>query len=238
LGEQATNILADLRARYRKITDGVKTFPRQASFKGDEVISSYTELCLLAQYVDLEDQEADHFRRLEHCLREYPIFTEFLDKVKGCGPAMSGVIVACFDPHTAKYPSSFWKYAGYDVGPDNRGRGKYKEHLVDRPYTDKDGNQAMRSGITFNPWLKTKLYVLATCLIKAKSPYSEAYYNYKNRLENHPAHKDKTKGHRHNMAMRYMIKRFLVDLHLKWRELEGLPVTVEYSAGKLGMQHG
>ena len=37
------------------------------------------------------------------------------------------------------------------------------------------------------------------------------------------------------MAMRYMAKRFLVDLHAKWRALEGLEVTQEYAVRKLGM---
>ena len=37
--------------------------------------------------------------------------------------------------------------------------------------------------------------------------------------------------------MRYMVKRFLVDLHIKWRGLEGLEVTTEYSVGKLGIHH-
>jgi len=71
-----------------------------------------------------------------------------------------------------------------------------------------------------------------------ESPYKEAYYNYKNRLENSPIYKEKTKLHRHRMAMRYMVKRFLVDLHIKWRTLEGLEVFEEYSIGKLGMKHG
>jgi hypothetical protein len=47
-----------------------------------------------------------------------------------------------------------------------------------------------------------------------------------------------SKGHRHNAAMRYMIKRFLVDLYKAWRPLEGLPVAPEYGEGKLGIIHG
>ena len=55
LDAEGKKILANIRASYRKITDGVKTFPRQASFKSDGVIDSYTELCLVAQYIDLEE---------------------------------------------------------------------------------------------------------------------------------------------------------------------------------------
>jgi len=64
LDAEGKKILENLRKHYKKITDGVAIFPRQSSFKGDEVISSYTELCLIAQYMDLESSENTHFRRL------------------------------------------------------------------------------------------------------------------------------------------------------------------------------
>lgn len=231
-------VLKILRESYKKITDGISTFPRQASFKGDEVISDYTELCLLAQYFDLEKDEKAHFNRMGNVLKEFPIYNEFLLGVRGVGAAMAGVIISEFDITKAEYPSSMWKYAGLDVS-GGTGRSRKKEHLVESTYLDKEGKKQTKMGISFNPWLKTKLVgVLAGSFIKTGSnPYSEIYYNYKNRLENMPAHVDKTKGHRHAMAMRYMIKRFLVDLHREWRTIEGLPVAEEYSVAKLGMTH-
>lgn len=233
-------ILVQLRGHFKKITDGIKTFPRHSSFKGDSVISDYTELCLLSQYTELEKQESDHFKRMGSILKDYPIFTEFLEGVAGVGPAMAGVIISEMEPRAAKYPSSFWKYAGLDVGPDGMGRNRRKEHLVESEYTDAEGEIKTKMGITFNPWLKTKLVgVLGSSFLRAKdSYYGKSYYEYKARLENTPAHAEKTKGHRHNMAMRYMIKRFLVDLHMAWRKIEGLEVSTEYSEGKLGMKHG
>lgn len=239
LGAEETKILDNLRAHFKKITDGVKTFPRQANFKGDEVISDYTELCLIAQYTDLESEEARHFSRLGNILRDYPIYTEFLEKVRGIGPAMAGVIVSEIDITKCKYASSLWAYAGLDVAPDGRGRSKKKEHLVEVEYTDKEGKTATRVGITFNPFLKTKLMgVLAGSFLRSgNKEYGAIYANYKNRLENHEIHKEKTKGHRHNMALRYMVKRFLCDLYANWRKLEGLPVESEYHEGKLGHKH-
>ena len=41
---------------------------------------------------------------------------------------------------------------------------------------------------------------------------------------NHPGWAAKTKGHRHNAAIRYMVKRFLADLYNVWRKLEGLEI--------------
>ena len=125
---------------------------------------------------------------------------------------------------------------GLDVGPDGKGRSRKAEHLIDREYTDKEGNQSTRKSITYNPFAKTKLMgVLAGSFLRCGSPYAQVYKDYKARLENHPSHKDKTANHRHQMAMRYMCKRFLVDLYMAWRPLEGLEVTEEYAVRKLGM---
>ena len=125
---------------------------------------------------------------------------------------------------------------GLDVGPDGKGRSRKAEHLIDREYTDKEGNQSTRKSITYNPFAKTKLMgVLAGSFLRCGSPYAQVYKDYKQRLENHPSHKDKTANHRHQMAMRYMCKRFLVDLYMAWRPLEGLEVTEEYAVRKLGI---
>lgn len=298
--EDAKKLLADLRMRYRKLTDGVTTFPRHATFTGDEVISTYTELCLLAQYIGLEKSETEHFSRLGKVLTEFAIWNEFLLDVKGVGPAMAGVIVSEFDIHKARYPSSMWAYAGLDcvtwwqrietfIEVDNiperfaspppnarmsdvgdvfllinndqsvaryqaasSGRSKKKEHLREVQYADKDGKPATRVGITFNPFLKTKLVgVLGASFLRAgDSPYAKIYYDYKHRMESHAkygVHNDKKKddeGHivtsklrRHNMAIRYMIKMFLIDLYKAWRELEGLEVAPPYSEAKLKRVH-
>lgn len=237
--EDAAEVLDAIRSSYTKLTDGVKTeLPSMKKFKGDEVISNYTELCLVAQYMDLEKREGAHLRRIEAIVSAHPLWDLFFAPIRGCGPAMAGVILAEIDISRATYPSSLWQYAGYGVEADGRGTSRRKEHLHDIDYKDSEGNPATRKGIRFNPWLKTKLYVLATCLIKCGSSYRAVYDGYKNRLENHPAWKDKSKGHRHNAAMRYMVKRFLVDLYKAWRPLAGLPVAPEYSEAKLGMVHG
>jgi hypothetical protein len=192
----------------------------------------------------LERAEITQFRHLGSILGEFPIYAEFLDGVKGCGPAMSAVIISELDIAKATYASSLWKFAGLDVvaaAEDGigQGRSRRKEHLRKITYVDKNGKPAERDGITFNPFLKTKLTgVLGPCLIKAGSePYAQFYRDYKHRLENHPHWTEKTKGHRHNAAVRYMIKQFLADLYAAWRRLEGLPVHPPYSEAKLGLNH-
>ena len=239
LEEEEKKVLRRIRDSYKKFTDGVKVFPRQAQFKGDEIISSYADLCLVSTYVDLEAREQLDFRRLESALKEYRIYTEFLEPIRGIGPAMAGVIMSEIDITKARYPSSLWMYAGLDVAPDGKGRSSRKEHLVKTKYTNRDGEEAEKMGITHNRWLKTKLVgVLGTSFIRqGDNHYSRIYRDYKNRVENHPNHADKTKQHRHNMAIRYMIKIFLIDLHMKWREIEGLPGTSPYHEAKLNIYH-
>ena len=241
IDKEGQKILLDLRRSHKLLTEGVTTFPRQANFKGDEVISDYTELCLVDNYLELEQQEKNHFKRLAHILKDYPIYTGFLQGVKGVGPAMAGVIISEIDITKAEYPSSLHKYAGLDVASDGQGRSRRAEHLEDSEYKAKDGTIKTKKGITFNPFLKTKLVgVLGASFLKQspdKCKYRQVYDDYKHRLEHMDAHKEKSKGHRHNMAIRYMIKMFLIDLYNEWRKLEGLPVAPTYTEAKLGKVH-
>jgi len=242
IDKEGQQVLLNLRRAHKLLTEGVASFPRQATFKGDEVISDYTELCLVDNYLELEAQEKNHFKRLGHILKDYPIYTEFLDGVRGIGPAMAGVIISEIDITKAEYPSSLHKYAGLDVASDGQGRSRRKEHLEDSEYKDKEGKVQTKKGITFNPFLKTKLTgVLGASFLKQppeKCVYRKIYDDYKHRLEHMDAHKEKSKGHRHNMAIRYMIKMFLIDLYNEWRPLEGLPVAPTYIEAKLGKVHG
>lgn len=238
--EDAKELLTQARLAMKRLSDTVaKVKPK--GFKPEGIIDTYTEYVLAKSYIDLETQEQFAFKQIEKVLAAFPLYTEYLEGVKGCGPAMSAILISEIDIHKAKYPSSLWKYAGLDVGPDGAGRSRRSEHLIDFPYVNSKGEETVRKSITFNPTLKTKLLgVLASSFLrvgKERSKYAQVYYDYKNRLENRPDLADESKGHKHNMAMRYMIKIFLMDLHPVWRQLEGLPVSVPYHEAKLGIVH-
>lgn len=242
--KEALKILEDVRSCFKRLTDGLTTLPTLRNFRPYEgsIIDSYTELMLVKSYEDFLRTEEEQANRLEYALREYPIYTEFLKGVKGVGPMIAGVIISEIDISKATYASSLHKYAGLDVVITEEGigegRSRKKNHLVESVYKDKDGNEQLKLGISFNPFLKTKLVgVMAGCMIKCNSPYAQSYRDYKFRLQNMPEHKDKTDGHRHNMAMRYLVKLFLTDLYAKWRELEGLEVHPPYHESKLGIYH-
>lgn len=103
-------------------------------------------------------------------------------------------------------------------------------------YKDKNGETKMKRGLTYNPILKTKLMgVLTGCLLKAKDPvYSKIYYDYRERLDNDKYRKDFSDGKKNMMAQRYMVKQFLRNLWVTWRDLEGLEVDEPYEVAKLG----
>jgi hypothetical protein len=236
LDADAKLLLSNLRVSYKKITDGVvKLSPRK--FKQDGLISEYSELALLKQYFDLVETEETALKQITYTVKQFPIYRAFLQDVKGVGPTMAAVIISGFDIHKAQYASSLWAYAGLDVVGD-KGRSRIKEHLVDQTYIDAEGKEQTKKGISFNPFMKTKLIgVLGSSFVKTNGKYREIYDNYKHRISNMPAHAEKTKAHLNNMAIRYTVKRFLVDLYIAWRTLEGLPVADEYSKGKLGINH-
>ena len=240
LDESAKALLAELRATYKKIAETVAAHPR-APFRGEGVIATYTQYALVGQYLDLERVEKEHFARLEKVLQDYPIWMDYLSGIRGIGPAMAAVLISEIDIAKARTPSSLWKYAGLDVVVNDdgvgEGRSRKAHHLIDVTYMNRRHEETTRKSITFNPWLKTKLFVLATSFMKSGGPYKDIYDGYKHRLECHPLHAQKTKGHRHSMAMRHMIKLFLVDLYKTWRAMEGLPVSPPYAEAKLGIVH-
>lgn len=184
----------------------------------------------------------------------------------------------------------------YPVTLEQVGRSRKEFCLELSEYTAKDGSTKVKQGISFNPFLKTKLIgVLASSFLRAgktlvdgvsmssakrlelakslgykpktkseeedeipsSSPvddflranghdvifhpsyYGKMYYDNRARLVASPHHKEKTALHIHNMALRFMIKRFLVDLYVHGRKSVGMPVHEEYGVAKLGMiPHG
>lgn len=249
LDADSLKLLDDLKLRHRRITDALIASKQKGPFPGDEIISTFTDYALVGEYVDMEKIEVSHFKQLGKALEEVPIYTTFLRNIRGIGPAMAGVIVSEIDIAKAKYPSSLWAYAGLDVGSDGLGRSRRAEHLVKREYVDRNGEIKERNGITYNPWLKTKLMgVLAASFLRSKSPYAALYVQYRHRIETDTArtcvdkpgnHRDATwtKMRRHQAAQRYIVKAFLRDLYVAWRTLEGLPVAPPYSEAKQGHRH-
>lgn len=205
--------------------------------------------------VDVRDSSIEIEKRLAKAIAEMvkaePLWTAFLDGVKGCGPLMSAAIMAEFDIHQATTVSKMWQFAGLNPGTvkgKKRVQGKGKEFTVEVTDTMIRGDRRSPGFVSpYNGWLRTKLVgVLASCMIKSRSSYAtDYYYPMKARLEQEEnvvaggekAWKDESKGHRDNAAKRYMIKMFLKDLYVAWRTIEGLPVREPYQVEYLGKRH-
>ncbi len=252
LSPEAKEVLETLRAEYKLLADALT----QVNLKRWQtvldahagIITTPYEYVLAESYVRLEQNEDRLGREIAALVSTHPLWTSYLVSVRGVGPILAAVILSELNPHLARHPSSFWKYAGLDVVEDGLGRSKKAAHLVQRAYTDRNGKEAVRDSITYNPFLKTKLIgVLGSSFLRAGGQYSEIYRAYKHRLESRPdvglvaeAAKEAgaTKLHRHNMATRYAVKLFLLDLWMHWRTLEGLPTGESYAEAKLGLRHG
>jgi hypothetical protein len=261
LSEEAVKVIDEIKSSYRRLTDGVarrRTLPEEKGFTGDALISNFTELVLVSQYIDLEAQEQKQFRQMTATLEVIPVYQEFLTNERGIGPAMAAVLITYFDPHKARHVSSFWKYAGLDVAQDGAARSRRKEHLIEREYTNRNGDKATRLSTTYNPWLRMKLLGgLGPSFLRSASPRRSLYDNYRQRILTDPDRKKVTvvewkrafhageevrglwtPGRIHKAALRYMVKIFLIDFWTKWRELEGLPVTPSYNEARRGYAHG
>ena len=105
IGEEGLKFLTELKTHFKKLTQGVaKELPSKKAWVGDGLITTYTEACLLAEYLALEKSEDSQFRRLGGVLEEFPVYNEFLSQVRGCGPAMSAVCISEIDITRADYP--------------------------------------------------------------------------------------------------------------------------------------
>ncbi len=200
-------------------------------------------LYLFTRRDELIAQEKEMEKEVASMIQRHPLWVDFLSNVKGCGPMLAAVIITQIDIHKAPMVSNLWSFAGLAPGKDRKVKGQK---------------------CSYNQFLRSKLCgVLAKSFLVHKSvPYSGYYYERKLRLENsdkeveerlrrEDRNKKKYKGqttrtlkwkdayldHRHKAAIREMIKQFLVDVYVAWRELEGLPVRAPYSEEKLGMDH-
>lgn len=168
---------------------------------------------------------ADIFKKLERRtssearkeLEKLPIWTEWLQYVKGVGPTLAAKILGMIG-HISRFDtiSKLWRYAGYAVidGKAERGLGPDNK-------------------FHYNRRLKTALYLLGESFIKQRSKYREVYDHYK-KLYAEVKHPEWPAWRIHRTAMRKMIKRFLAHLWLVWRELEGLPTRPPYAHEYLG----
>lgn len=202
---------------------------------------------------DAKEKEVECEKNLKRVLKRFPVWTEYLEGIKGVGTIAAGWIIGEFDIEKATTVSKMWQFAGLNPGlVKGKKRVDHEDGKVEFVETGEmiRGDKLTPGHVSpFNQNLRTALVgVLADGFIKQQNYYCmEFYYPYKARLEqeeNTVTHigkekqwKEVSKGHRDRAAKRYMIKMFLKDLYVAWRTIEGLPVRPSYQEEYLGHKH-
>jgi len=178
------------------------------------------------ELVSIEDQvEAP----IQAWARRSRVYQEWGRYVKGCGPMLLGAIMTRTDIRRVSTVSAMWAHFGFAPGQRRRKGQKLDYDPVGRTWCWRLGSQFLRYDGSFRAvYDKRKAYELAQAAARGQEVV--------------PARKGQevdeakvmTQKHVHNRALRYTIKLFLACLWLKWRAVEGLPVTDPYITGKTG----
>lgn len=145
---------------------------------------------------------------------------QWLTKIKGLGAGGEAAKLIAQVDDIARFDTiaKLWRFAGYAVieGKAEKNQAGEKSH--------------------YNRNLKSICFCIAEQFIRQQTPYYvEIYYAEKARLRQLYPEAIKQDGknlftdaHVHNRAWRKMIKQFLADFWLEWRQLENLPVSERY----------
>lgn len=149
-------------------------------------------------------------------------------RCKRCNMVVAETLKDSTDPHPIyKHPASTVV------------KCQHKGALIDVSETYASG-KAMKpvpgEKLKYNAWLRSKLIgVLGPVLLQLGSPYRKVYDGYKHRKQQ--AGWGVSDAHRHQAAIRKMVKILLLDIWKLWRAHEGLSVRPPYQEEKLGIFH-
>jgi len=178
---------------------------------------------LIWYFKSLYSTEKNLAKRLDIWSRDHSLRMEFLSTIRGIGPILSSGLIAWLSPISRfENISKLWKYCGLAPGQKRTSGEK----------------------TNYNPKLKTFMWKIASSFEKQKPEackyrkiYDEKKAYYMSRPDLKADIESGRKGaklHVRLMAMRYAVKRFLADLWVVWRTMEGLPVTKPYAIDILG----
>lgn len=207
-------------------------------------------------------------KELKRHLRGFPVYEDWLKKQPGVGTKISGVIIASVDIHKCNTVSQLWSYCGLAVVDGHSQRRVRGQKANYNPWLKAKLLKVMGDNlIRYSKLDEDGTYVRSTTKkpIHKTESWRRYYDQYKHRQQSKripvcmacegkgkidkkkcancegtggPAPWGKSDGHRHNAARRYMVKIFMQELWLRWREIEGLEVNVPYAEAYLDMKHG
>lgn len=161
---------------------------------------------------------------IKDLVKEYPIYNLYLKDVKGISHILSaGLISWVGDISRFQTISKLWAYSGLHVIEGEAARRRKGEPS------------------NWNSRLKTHCWKLGESFVKSRGEYRGLYDKYRaadELLHPEPVVDGKrtlyTKGHMFARAKRKTVKVFLSHLWVRWRELEGLPVSKPFCEEYLG----
>ena len=160
-----------------------------SNFKGTELIPRYI-LWEMFQTYHMEVLAEEHLdKSVKELVKDHPFWRYFLEGIKGCGYKHAGYIISGLDPRMCRHPSGWLRYLGLDVVWDEESqkyRGRNKNYRRDVPIVSTDGEVQVIKTLGYDTKLKSRVYLLATNILKSKDPYYEkvyrdAYAYYENR---------------------------------------------------------
>lgn len=134
---------------------------------------------------------------------------EWVEGVRGISDLGFGVLVGAAGGDVGRFrnPSSLWKRFGVavmDGRPQRRIAGTTAEKKL----------EAMRHG--YSPVRRAVAHMAAEGLLRQNDNGYRSLYDERKAYE-HERNPEITKGHAHKRALRFMVKRFLLDLWVEWR---------------------
>lgn len=264
--KQILKIAAKNRASYQKMRIalgnrlGIKANGEEQDVSPRE-FTPEDAMFLQYMYEDSKKKEDDLEKFLKKVLKRFPVYTQWLKEVKGVGTIGAAWLISEIDIYKASNVSKIWQFAG--LNPNLVPGKKWVRDAQNRPKEIEITNTMIRGDrltggfiAPYNQDLKRQVVgVMANDFLRSQSDYAlNFYYPTVHRLENSdrkineeslPKDKRKnetwaetSKGRRAITAKRKMMKEFLKDFYVAWREIEGLPVRAPYKEEYLGRVHG
>jgi hypothetical protein len=199
--------LVDL--RDRQIQKGRIQFGNRlkAIERMDDPASEEQKTTLERYFAQLAQMEKQLDRDVMSLVGAYPIYRE-LSQLRGVGPQLAAKLIALIDIEQADTVSSLWRFAGLAV----------IDGKAEKPHKGEK--------LHFSRRLRTAVHLVGSSFLMLNSPYRRIYAEARDK---YASERDEWPPIRqHLAAMRKMEKLFLAHLWLRWRTLEGLPVSKPY----------
>jgi hypothetical protein len=157
----------------------------------------------------LEVDEENVKAALYDAIKDHPLWTMYLSRIRGIGPVLAAYLIFELDPRRFESVSKLWHYCGL--------------HVVD----GKAPRRAAGQKVDWNPFARTMAWRMSDSFRKVGGFY-KMFYEMK-LSECTQKHPDWTKKHCIAHAMRVTVKLFLSHYHEIGRAIYGFPAVTPYS---------